>query len=900
MDRCCFDFSVVMSVYNVEKYIREAVESLVHQSIGFSRIQLIMVDDGSTDGSGRICDEYKKKYPENVLVIHKKNGGLSSSRNTGLPLTEGKYVSFFDPDDTLPPDTFQKVFSFMEAHPEVDISCIPIFHFGNQSGPHNLNYKFSQGTRVIDLLQDENADQILLSAASSFYRRSAAAKMSFDTELYTAEDAKENLRLLMDNPRLGLVADAGYNYRKHGNSILDKAKYTSAWYLTQLQNFSKWALDEAEQKYGYIPRFVQYTVIYDLEAKLNQTRVPEGVLSEQETDEYKKLLIRTACRFDDEIILQQKKTWIDVKLFILEKKYKDTARLVPCVTENHTQDLELYYGDRAVARISKMKTVVEFIRIDQKKRLCYLEGYHIVCGIGNREAEPWLLVNEKGVLCTVVNRERKIAWFHGEQINRVIGFTGTVPLEADSLNVCACLKIGDRIIKRQNISPGQFFPVCTIYRNSYCLKKNYVIRMDKKHISIKKKPSLPVLFMKECAFLAEIWKKNRLGGRKAVGGRIYYHLLKPFKKKQLWIVSDRIMKADDNGEALFRYLRSNPPENTRVVYAISRNSPDYKKMKKVGPCVDSMSFHHKLLHLLCDVNISAQADGVTVNPFNGYCDALRDLLDHQHFVFLQHGIIKDDLSGWLNKYNKDMSGFVTSAEKEWESIVKGRYYYTENTIWLTGLPRYDRLYHKEKRVITLMPTWRRYLMGTVDSKSGKWIMEDSFKESDYFVFYNKLINSPRLLSYLEKRRYRLQFFPHPNLQPVLEWFQHDPRVVFLHADTPYRDVYAESRLVITDYSSAVFDFAYLRKPVIYCQFDKDTFFAGNHVYEKGYFDYEKDGFGEVTYDLETLIDKIIQYVENEFKLKDVYRERIDSFFSFNDQNNCHRVTEKILTLPEKC
>ena len=103
--------SVIIPVYNLQDYIGNCLRTLVNQT--YADIEILVVNDGSTDGSGRICDEYKKKYPENVLVIHKKNGGLSSSRNTGLPLTEGKYVSFFDPDDTLPPDTFQKVFSFI-------------------------------------------------------------------------------------------------------------------------------------------------------------------------------------------------------------------------------------------------------------------------------------------------------------------------------------------------------------------------------------------------------------------------------------------------------------------------------------------------------------------------------------------------------------------------------------------------------------------------------------------------------------------------------------------------------------------------------------------------------------------------------------------------------------------
>ena len=85
-----FAFSIVMSVYNVEEFINEAVDSLITQDIGFTEnVQIVFVNDGSTDRSGEICEEYQKLYPENIIVIHKANGGLSSARNEGL-----KYVSY--------------------------------------------------------------------------------------------------------------------------------------------------------------------------------------------------------------------------------------------------------------------------------------------------------------------------------------------------------------------------------------------------------------------------------------------------------------------------------------------------------------------------------------------------------------------------------------------------------------------------------------------------------------------------------------------------------------------------------------------------------------------------------------------------------------------------------------
>ena len=101
---------------------------------------------------------------------------------------------------------------------------------------------------------------------------------------------------------------------------------------------------------------------------------------------------------------------------------------------------------------------------------------------------------------------------------------------------------------------------------------------------------------------------------------------------------------------------------------------------------------------------------------------------------------------------------------------------------------------------------------------------------------------------------------YPNIQSGIEFFEQNEDVLFWKISKSYREVFAESEMIITDYSSVAFDFAYLEKPVIYTQFDSEEFFNGEHVYTKGYFDYEHDGFGEIAYNLETTMIKIIASV----------------------------------------
>ena len=165
-----YKFSIVMAVYNVAPFLNEAVDSLVQQTIGFEEnIQLILVDDGSQDDSGQICDDYKEQYPSNIIVIHKENGGVSSARNEGLKYIKGKYVNFLDSDDKLSENTLEEVYSFFEQHyMETDVVAIPMYFFDGQTGEHILNYKFKKGTRVIDLRKEYTCIQ--LSMPSSFFR----------------------------------------------------------------------------------------------------------------------------------------------------------------------------------------------------------------------------------------------------------------------------------------------------------------------------------------------------------------------------------------------------------------------------------------------------------------------------------------------------------------------------------------------------------------------------------------------------------------------------------------------------------------------------------------------------------------------------------------------------------
>lgn len=109
-----YKISVIVPVYKAEKYLPSCLESIAAQTV-FDKIQLILADDGSPDNCGIICDEFAAKH-DNVLVLHKENGGVSSARNAGLDAAQGEYVGFVDSDDTIAPDYYEKLLAAVEKN----------------------------------------------------------------------------------------------------------------------------------------------------------------------------------------------------------------------------------------------------------------------------------------------------------------------------------------------------------------------------------------------------------------------------------------------------------------------------------------------------------------------------------------------------------------------------------------------------------------------------------------------------------------------------------------------------------------------------------------------------------------------------------------------------------------
>ena len=361
-------------------------------------------------------------------------------------------------------------------------------------------------------------------------------------------------------------------------------------------------------------------------------------------------------------------------------------------------------------------------------------------------------------------------------------------------------------------------------------------------------------------------------------------------KKCIWLINDKMSSAGDNGEYFFRFLKWRSPKNIDFYYVIKNNCSDFKRLTYLGNILEFGSEKHLDLFLKTDKLISSVYENWVDNPFNNDYKFIKDLI-HFDFIFLTNGIIKDDLSNYLNKIRKNYSLIITSSIQEYKSILNHNYGYNENNIILTGLPRYDNLLNLhnnefKKKIILIIPTWRLYIKGTYDFLTYENIYSNTFNLTVFFNFFNSLINNVELLINMEKHHYFGIFCLHPYFSK--QWIDFKSNKFFsVFEKCDYQNLLLNSSLLITDYSSIFFDFAYLKKPIIYTQFDYEEYRFNQ--FKESYFNYNKHGFGPVCYDLNCTIKNIIFQLKKDCVIEQKYATRIKKFFKFTDSNNCERI-----------
>ena len=852
-------FSIVSAVYNVEPYLPDFIASIEAQRFDLGRVEVIAVDDGSTDGSRAILEDWAGRRPGLVTILSQPNGGQASARNLGLERATGEWVTFPDPDDTVGDRYLATADAFATAHPGVAVMAgqpILLEETTGEQRRHPRHRQYASGNRVVDLRREPNT--FPGSTSVSLFKLDVVRDLALrlDPRIQPSfEDGHFTVRFLLGLPEpiVGVLRDAIYLYRKRaaGTSTLQQAWSHPGKFSAVFEHGYLDVIERARARTGSVPPWLQHVLIYELSWYLAEDeKISTGArLSPDLEARFHTLLGRVIRELEPDVVRAHrvrrlKPVWVDILAHACRPDpwHSTVAARVRVDREMGLQRISYRFvgpppreeisvdGRTVPVAYGKIMAHLYFGRAMLLERI----GWVALGGLEVRVDGASLGIVDQGLQTDADSDPGQ-------------GRSGAAPRPRTPVTLRARAKLGAvrrRFLRRPAGAPGWRIL------------------------------ALPL------QLLARSW-------------------LFRSRYRNAWVVMDRIHDADDNGERLFEHLRAERPD-INAWFALEQGTPDWRRLQGAGAqrLVAHGSFAWTMLMLNCSWLLSSHADLPIMNPAR-----VMEIVKEPtwKFGFLQHGVIKDDLSRWLNRRTIDF--FAVSTQPELASIVADGtgYEVTTRETRNTGLPRFDRLLAKgrargadSRDLVLVAPTWRSWLASQVSETSQRREIGDAFWTSDYYLNWQAVLRSAAVAEAVARLGHRLAFMPHPALQPVLSAMDVPPHVEpMTFTGNDVQELYARSALLVTDYSSVAFNVAYIDGPIVYFQFDRDIVLGGAHVGRRGYFDYERDGFGPVTTDADEAIAAIVAAIERGPRPAPEYQERIDRTFTNRDGRACARVVAAI-------
>ena len=365
-------------------------------------------------------------------------------------------------------------------------------------------------------------------------------------------------------------------------------------------------------------------------------------------------------------------------------------------------------------------------------------------------------------------------------------------------------------------------------------------------------------------------------------------MIRPFfskKYKNTWLICEEKTEARDNGYHFFKYLCKEQPQQD-CYYAIATGCKDWKKIKDLGKTVEYGSIMHWILYFTSQYNISSQKGG---KPNAALCSffELNNIFKPRN-VFLQHGVTKDK-NDWLMAEKCRFECFITATTSEHE-FVKQAFGYKPEIIHLTGFPRFDNLHDGQvipNRII-IMPTWRKWLRLRSEKNRRP---DNDIKTSEFLDRWLELLNNQALDEMINEYKLEIVFYPHRAMQPYIGEFRkrvnNDKIIIASVEEYDMQELMKSASLMITDYSSVYFDMFYMKKPVIFYQFDEEDF--RRFHYEEGWFNYHSNPFGQTYNNCRDVLTALEKYIISKYRITDIFREAHNKEFAFFDTKNSERI-----------
>lgn len=878
-----YKVTVVIPIYNVEQYITDALDSLLSQTIPQQEIEVLMINDGSTDNSAIICQKYVEKYT-NFKLVTQENCGVSSARNRGIRNAKGKYIFYLDGDDKLSKETIKNVTDFFDNHyDEIDIVAYPRF-FWYKDGrkiPHTRD-KFMSKTKVYSLAEIPYV---------SFSTLNIAIKNGnnidlFDENLFFHEDEVYITNIILKKKKIGYVCCAEYLYRKHGSGLTDTS--VNPYYIFEP---TIKAYEELFKKYTYngkVDVYVQSLVLNDFGWKIVQDVIFPYHYEGSQYDLALQRIRNLLNQIDDDLILNHANIDIYHRFYLLSLK--------------DNQNLHLYTGKNAIVlcrdeQILRMERNITIVFSKIKIEDNYVEWWGFL-------KSPFFLFSSKPELYAIITKNgttyREPIYLIESAYSYYKSKIKTATFWQFSFRVASKNKtsiIFDVSLNKNSMDYKYFFMSDLSFKTNAkfqqfnrkgtkCTKHEKIFTIEKIREEQKVNVGLEHWYWKN---RKKFWLVRKLS------------LFEYKKGKRIWLYYDSTGVGKDNG--YYQYIHDIKQIDGIERYYITHDKSFAKSDAFEGiPHKNIVIFgsrYHKLLYLKCEKVITAYIENYNYLPFdlNTY-GHYRDI-NEPEIIYLQHGVLHahQPQKYSLEKLNIDKE--VVSTFYEIDNLIRN-YHFTYEHLIFSGMPRYDYIDTKSiniKNKILLAPSWRQYLIAT--NGAGEWIpIYNRFKNSKFYQELKKFLDSYELAELLERYNYTIDLKLHPIFGCYKECFDfNNPRIQL--ADTNIKA--EEYSVFISDYSSFSFDFVYLKRPIIYFFPDYEMFKAGLMSYRQLDISLE-DGFGPLTQTANEAINALKLVFENFETDKSVFHQRMEKFFLYYDNEQCDRIyralTEESLDIDE--
>lgn len=824
-----FDYKVtiVIPVYNAEKYLRDCIESLLKQTIFLQDMEIILIDDGSTDNSAEIYNEYVRKY-SNIIAIKQENQGVSAARNLGIKEAKGEYIMFLDSDDTFSDNTVKNVTDFFDAHyNEIDLVTYPLKYIRENGVQPHWRYKNIK-TGVYDL---ENAPLLIPNGINICIKNTN--KYLFDTCLEIGEDHLFFSEILSLRYKVGFVSDAAYLYFINDGSVTHSIRNKPIYVFPKLIKLYE-RLNCLKNENYKSHKWIDYLILYNIEWRVKSTYLYKTEQFKGDS-ESKNEIAKIIDHMDNRNIWNYPKMDECYKAHFLSLKSKDR----PFVDINQS-NLAFCDSKGQITAYSNICFVMRQMKIQNNS--LYM--------LGNLKNITFDFMIEKPQLFAIINSNKliEIKLFESQWSNYWCRtktnkfFAAHINLDLKNVkNIKFYVEIND------NKYPCSYYfaettPINADLQRSYVANEQKLVEFKNGSFIVHDIKSKTAKNLRK-NFMANLWQKNKKA----------WLLHKIISKKKIWLYRD-IYHVVDNAYYQFKHdIKKH--DGIKRYYLYNKGEIDVKKLFSIGERKHLIPFggmKHKKILLQSEKVLLSFNDKINYVPF---CyDDKKVYFDLFRFevIYLQHGVLHAKLPHLYSKekfYLADKVVVSTTFEKE--TFEKELGYQVEDII-TCGMPRLDNLVDtsnkNEVKKIAFIPSWREYL---TKFENGQWKETKDFVESTYYNEICKILNSEEIKQLCEENNAQIDFKLHPNMKaydPYFENMGNDWVRIVKEMNVSDYD------LCITDFSSFVFDFIYLGKQVVIFLPDKGEFYGGLHTYNDVTFPLEKfDFYAE---DCEQLCEKL--------------------------------------------